>query len=32
MKESQAAPEPNTDLKRLERLISTWKVTGDTQG
>ena len=26
------APEPQPDLKRLDRLVGTWKVTGGTQG
>ncbi len=26
------SPQPNTDLKTLERLIGTWQLSGDTEG
>jgi hypothetical protein len=29
---SQQSPKPNPDLKSLERLVGTWKVTDDAQG
>jgi hypothetical protein len=29
---SQQTPTPNPDLKSLERLVGTWKVSGGTQG
>jgi hypothetical protein len=28
----QSAPRPNPDLKSLDRLVGTWKVSGDAQG
>ena len=29
---SQQAPKPNPDLKSLDRLVGTWRVSGDAQG
>lgn len=30
--ENKQAPKPNPDLKKLEKLIGTWEVSGDLQG
>ena len=30
--QAQQPPEPHPDLKGLDRLVGTWKVTGGTQG
>jgi hypothetical protein len=30
--QSQASPQPNPDLKQLERLAGTWQVSGDAEG
>lgn len=32
MSASQQLPQPNTDLKSLDRLVGTWQVSGDAQG
>ena len=32
IKASQQAPKPNPDLKSLDRLVGTWKVSGEAQG
>ncbi|MEP7339648.1 MAG: hypothetical protein ABI977_18060 [Acidobacteriota bacterium] len=32
MPASQQLPQPNTDLKSLDRLVGTWQVSGDAQG
>jgi hypothetical protein len=29
---SEQTPQPNPDLKSLEKLVGTWKVTGEAQG
>lgn len=29
---NEQTPQPNPDLKTLERLIGTWQMSGDTQG
>ena len=31
-KNKKTAPIPNPDLKNLDRLVGTWKLTGDTEG
>lgn len=30
--ENKQSPKPNPDLKKLEKLVGTWKVSGDLQG
>ncbi|MGA9770687.1 MAG: hypothetical protein WBV94_16725 [Blastocatellia bacterium] len=32
MPDLQQSPEPNPDLKSLDRLVGTWNVTGEAQG
>ena len=31
-KNKKTAPNPKPDLKNLDRLVGTWKLTGDTEG
>lgn len=32
MSAPQSSPQPNPDLKRLDRLVGTWQVTGEAEG